>query len=449
MKVNLTRSMSEIEEEKKLNHNYQPTPSDTQDVMETKLSERHTAPPARSLSWKSFAIMFLLLTVGILAATGQHLFYSYVNGERVEDFTISQDWVIRVATAIAFLFQTVLVAAVGSAFTQRFWFAVRRESLAIGSIDAIFRILGDPRKFFNTEFMFKTKLLLLFAVISYLLPVATILSPGALTGNLFSIRVVVTIVVNDPSTTLSNSSVPVLSALDNDVGFVRTGSAWSYLGSSDQLRRVAARVLTNGEISPFPSPCGSNCTYNITFLGPAYKCIRLAPSATLPNLTNTTDEINTSLSPSSGLVTFDAAELSGNLTVQGLWVAYGSMPNMTIQCTLYNATYTTEVQFRNNIGVLSTSLKYHAQLDTSAIHDGTTNLSTDALHSLSETQPNSTQYAQQWKYSNMISMHRAIVEILEGSVERASALGGFIFHNTLIGRGLYHRRSRGIHFPIP
>jgi hypothetical protein len=35
----------------------------------------------------------------------------------------------------------------------------------------------------------------------------------------------------------------------------------------------------------------------------------------------------------------------------------------------------------------------------------------------------------------MVSMHRAIVEILEGSVERASALGGFLFHNTLIGGG--------------
>ena len=33
----------------------------------------------------------------------------------------------------------------------------------------------------------------------------------------------------------------------------------------------------------------------------------------------------------------------------------------------------------------------------------------------------------------MVSMHRAIVEILEGSVEQASALGGFIFHNTMIG----------------
>jgi hypothetical protein len=33
----------------------------------------------------------------------------------------------------------------------------------------------------------------------------------------------------------------------------------------------------------------------------------------------------------------------------------------------------------------------------------------------------------------MVSMHRAIVEILEGYVERTSALGGFPFHNTLIG----------------
>jgi hypothetical protein len=126
--------------------------------------------------------MFLLFIVGTLAAVGQHLFYSYANGKREEEFPISQNWVIRVGTAFAFLFQTVLVAAVGSAFTQRFWFAVRRESLAIGSIDAMFSVLGDPRQFFNTEFIFKTKLLLVFAVISYLLPIATILSPGALTG---------------------------------------------------------------------------------------------------------------------------------------------------------------------------------------------------------------------------------------------------------------------------
>jgi hypothetical protein len=177
--------MSEIHGEPKSNYSYQPTPSDSQDGVDKGISElrpHSVVPPALSLSWRSFAIMFLLLIIGILAAVGQHLFYSYANGKLEEEFPISQDWVIRVGTAFAFLFQTVLVAAVGSAFTQRFWFAVRRESLAIGSIDAMFSVLGDPRQFFNTEFIFKTKLLFVFAVISYLLPVATILSPGALTG---------------------------------------------------------------------------------------------------------------------------------------------------------------------------------------------------------------------------------------------------------------------------
>jgi hypothetical protein len=176
--------MSEIQREPKT-YGYQQTPTDSQDAVDidTSSTPLHGAtPPARSLSWRSFVIMFLLLAIGSLAAIGQHLFYAYCNGKQTAQFPISQDWVIRVGTAFAFLFQTVLVAAVGSAFTQRFWFAVRRETLAVGSIDAMFSVLGDPTKFFNIELIFKTKLLFAFAVISYLLPVATILSPGALTG---------------------------------------------------------------------------------------------------------------------------------------------------------------------------------------------------------------------------------------------------------------------------
>jgi hypothetical protein len=125
--------------------------------------------------------MFFLLTVGTLVAVSQQRFYSYANGnmKRVCDIPGSGDpcW-----HCIRLFFQTVLVAAVGSVFTQRFWFAVRRESLEASSIVAMFNVLGDPRQFFNTEFVFKTKLLLVFALISYLLPVATSLSPGALTG---------------------------------------------------------------------------------------------------------------------------------------------------------------------------------------------------------------------------------------------------------------------------
>jgi hypothetical protein len=215
-------------------------------------------------------------------------------------------------------------------------------------------------------------------------------------------------VVNNP---LSNVSVPILSAMDNDVGFVRTGSAWSYLGSSDQLHRVAARVLMNGEISPFPWPSGSNCTYNVvTFIGPAYNCIHLDPSTTLPNLTL-----------SSGLVSFYSVELLGNMTTQGCVRARSKHHPLYFE-SIHNATYKTQIEFKNNIGVLTTDVERHEQqLDKVAIHGRPSDLSTSSLHSLSQTQPNSSEYTQQCKYSNMVFMHRVIVEILEGSIERASA----------------------------
>jgi hypothetical protein len=238
--------------------------------------------------------------------------------------------------------------------------------------------------------------------------------------------------VNNPSTSSSNASVPTLGDLNTDVGFILTGSSFSFLGASDQLRRVATRVLTNGEISQFPSPCGSNCTYNITFIGPAYNCIRLEPSSIVPNLSQSNgDDIDLGLPLSSGLTSFYAVELLDNMTTQGLWVAYGDVANETIHCQLYNATYTTQVQFKDNIGVLNTTVQRDQQLNISAIHDGYSNLSTFHLQTMEEAAPNSTN--ETWRYANMVSIHRAIVEILEGSVEKASALGGWLYHNTLIG----------------
>lgn len=73
---------------------------------------------------KALLGMLSLLVLGTLAAVGQHLFYSYVNGKHVTDVKISQDWVIRVGTAFAFLFQTVLVTAIAAAYRHRFWFSI-------------------------------------------------------------------------------------------------------------------------------------------------------------------------------------------------------------------------------------------------------------------------------------------------------------------------------------
>jgi hypothetical protein len=126
--------------------------------------------------------MLLLLLVGIAAAVGQHLLYAYLNGREVDDIIVTQTWVIQFGSALAFLFKTALVTAVGIAFCHAFWFSVRRKAICIGTIDSIFGILGNPFKFFNRDLLMKTIVLWVFALVAWTLPVAAIFSPGALIG---------------------------------------------------------------------------------------------------------------------------------------------------------------------------------------------------------------------------------------------------------------------------
>jgi hypothetical protein len=240
-------------------------------------------------------------------------------------------------------------------------------------------------------------------------------------------------VVNDPFIQTFNNSVPSVGPLNEDVGFILTGSANSYLGASDQLRRIGARVLTNGEQSVFPSPCGANCTYNVTFLGPAYQCDVHDPNTPLPNLTSPNyPGLDPSLVNGGPPIFFWATELFGNLSIQGLWVSHGVIANnATTHCTLYNATYSTQVNFTNNIAVLNTSLQYYQQLDTSYI---TQNISVEKVVGLYETgQGNDTYFHEIWQNLNFYTVHRAVVELLQGYVVLASAQGGYIFKDTMIG----------------
>jgi hypothetical protein len=170
----------------KVNPVYQKTPTSSE--------EEITAVTAAQRRWgfhvgsatKALVVMLGLLAAGTIAALGQDLFYSRVKGKHVDDVSISQDWVIRIGTTLGFIFQTVLVAAIGEAYRHRFWFGIRRKPLSIKALDTIGGLTLNPLNFFNKEIWKKTKLLLIIASFNYLIPVAMVFSPGALTGNLIS-----------------------------------------------------------------------------------------------------------------------------------------------------------------------------------------------------------------------------------------------------------------------
>src|SRR5438046_665100 len=78
-----------------------------------------------------------------------------------QQVTIEQIEVIRIGTALAFLFKTSLVASIGIAFCQRSWFSFQRDAISVDGIDAIFGILRDPLKFFVADMLVRTKVLTL------------------------------------------------------------------------------------------------------------------------------------------------------------------------------------------------------------------------------------------------------------------------------------------------
>ena len=138
--------------------------------------------PPRFPGIKSYAIMSGLLFLAAVTAFSQHSYYNYLNNREINQVPFSQSWATRIGNAFAFLFKTCLVSEVGVAFCQGFWHVVRRRAIRLGGLDAMFGVLKDPLKFTNTDLVLRGKTLFVLAVISWILPITAILSPGALTG---------------------------------------------------------------------------------------------------------------------------------------------------------------------------------------------------------------------------------------------------------------------------
>ena len=210
---------------------------------------------------------------------------------------------------------------------------------------------------------------------------------------------------------------------------MEVGSAGSYLGATEQLRRIATRVITSGEIITWGSPCGSNCSYTISFIGPAYRCQKLDSLPSNVNLTSSGG--NPGQSPfvyvAEGRYRSSSATPStvwlGDLDTQGLWVVRGIAPYENItRCQLFESTYTTNVQYSENIPFISTTVVYQNQIPGSAAQ--ATQIGRSPLD-LNQSQ---------WSLINLFSIEEAVAGVLSGAVTISSVYGGYNFQNTLIAR---------------
>jgi len=141
-----------------------------------------TLPRPRSPRLIPYLSTPFLLLCALSSAICQHCFYAHFSGHQVDQGVISQVWVIRIGTALAFLFKASMTAAIAGAFCQTSWYCFQNGSTTLGGLDAIFAVLQNPLKFFNRDMVFNKKLLSLFAILAWIMPLSAILSPGSMIG---------------------------------------------------------------------------------------------------------------------------------------------------------------------------------------------------------------------------------------------------------------------------
>jgi hypothetical protein len=238
-----------------------------EDESAKKYTDLHYVPsedpsPALGYSnWPIPATMFGLILLGIVIGIGHHLCYNYLNGKPVANY--SQAWILRVATGAAFLVKVIFAISVGIALSQVKWFTVRRRHFKIGSLDKMFTLESSLLSFFSRD-LCAAPLVLLMAALLWSFGIISILTPSTLS-------------VTYTTHTLSRPcKVPIFGA-----GSPSSLTVWQqapggnrtpYGGPAPSMSKIAAKTIVGGTPVEFASPCGQNCSYSTSFMGPAMSC---------------------------------------------------------------------------------------------------------------------------------------------------------------------------------
>ncbi|KAJ6535760.1 hypothetical protein B0H19DRAFT_1184132 [Mycena capillaripes] len=295
----------------------------------------HTLPqglPGRRHPVTAIAQMTGCVLAGAILAAGHHVYFTslhltpsdgtvHVGGQAIPHQKITN----FVATVFIFLVKLCLSQSIAKAFDQRLWYTVRRSAMKLSGLDALFSVLGDPSAFLNFEMVWRAKLAAGLAFVAWTATFAVIPIPGSLTVQPL-----------ETHTTEDRSVSTVNLAKDPIGGAIYT---WSPIGAYNTpgpiAQSVANKAIIDDSIATWPSPCGPDCSYNLSFFAPSFKCSAPTSSAIQavfpiwqlqPTIKGTTTDT---------LSVLYLSDFQGNIQTQ-------------TNCTSFNATYSLSVQYRAN-----------------------------------------------------------------------------------------------------
>lgn len=315
---------------------------------------------SRFLGLRSYTLMLVSFVLGVATAISQDRFYMTLRNKNILATSLSFNWINGITTGFIFFFKTCMTTAIGCAFCQAFWYVVQARAIRLDAIDCMFLVLNNPLKFFNFQFLLKAKVIVFMAIICWLIPPAVVFIPNSFAGSFYNLaRTKITTVVSTFVNDVISQSVPTLSSLNADVGFLY----WDHenvglQGSTQVVRRIVSEVLENGQIITWPSQCGPNCTYTVTFTGPGLKCREISEFPSGLSGINSYPQSPYEQGPFEVAYMavgryLDNSVWSGSLESQGIYIYYSPIhderqgTNHTLLCQLYQSNYTCSIKYLN------------------------------------------------------------------------------------------------------
>ncbi|KAF4624718.1 hypothetical protein G7Y89_g13448 [Cudoniella acicularis] len=171
-------------------------------------------------------------------------------------------WILRARTALAYLAKLLFRLSIGSAFTQRLWQSLRSKDFTPGAIDNLFDLKNGPTRLLKFEILASAKIAILLALLVWygILPENVCLQLFPIQTLNFS-RSYDTPLIGSPTYTVNFADIQGNGATFN-----------AYTGPSSRAKGLIYSTVYGGQILTPDSPCGSNCTFNQTFIRPAYQC---------------------------------------------------------------------------------------------------------------------------------------------------------------------------------
>jgi hypothetical protein len=146
-------------------------------------SERYGATtghtPQQSIGWITPLTIIGGFVAAVAVAIAHFVYCQYLDEKFVYD-TLPQSWSSVVSNALAHLFAAALVTSASTAFTQLLWWYLRRRSLSVSKIDALFSLNSSSSNLYQLGLLKAVPVLWLFGLIIPLISIATIFPPGSL-----------------------------------------------------------------------------------------------------------------------------------------------------------------------------------------------------------------------------------------------------------------------------